>query len=273
MTIQKCRICNSEKLKVIKRLAHHKLIECKTCGIIFLDPFPESNKVKKQYEKDDLRNSQYYESNRPYDIISFAKRWKIIEDVIKKRPKKILDYGCSTGNFIEASKIRGYKVQGKELNKRSIEICKSKGFDVSSKISARDFDLIHAGDLIEHVTDPREFLTEVTDYLKPKGHLVISTPDFGNIFAHKIQIKPAEHLYYFTRKSMKRLLEEKGYKVVYIKGFSRKRSIKNLVYSSTSKIGGAGTLLKLFNGLKVHHLIDPIISNMNDDMLVIAKKN
>ena len=78
------------------------------------------------------------------------------------------------------------------------------------------FDVVVMFEVIEHLFDPRLVLEQVQRLLRPGGTLVLSTPNFnalsrfalGNSWA---VLSPAEHLYYFTRDSLRALLQAAGF--------------------------------------------------------------
>ena len=77
------------------------------------------------------------------------------------------------------------------------------------------FDVISAYDVIEHVPDLNRFVAELARILAPGGVIDIGTPDLGHWrvprrLAEWQELKPSEHLYYFTRRTLGRLLARHG---------------------------------------------------------------
>jgi SAM-dependent methyltransferase len=69
--------------------------------------------------------------------------------------------------------------------------------------------------VIEHVRDPADFLQRVRRVLKPGGVIFIATPSTDSWSArllgrHWMEYKP-EHLFYFDRNSVRRLLQNAGF--------------------------------------------------------------
>ena len=74
------------------------------------------------------------------------------------------------------------------------------------------FDVIFAGDLIEHLSNPGLFLASCKRHLKPSGRLILTTPNTFNLFniAEKLT-KPEptvnrDHTCYFNSNTMRTLL-------------------------------------------------------------------
>lgn len=112
------------------------------------------------------------------------------------------------------------------------------------------FDVIFAGDLIEHLVNPGLFLDNVKKNLKPGGRLIVTTPNTFNLFvmAGKLtrQEPPinADHTFYFNRRTIKTLFEKCGWEVdsfgfMYTLDYDIKESFKkkvlNIIYKVLSR--------------------------------------
>jgi 2-polyprenyl-3-methyl-5-hydroxy-6-metoxy-1,4-benzoquinol methylase len=101
----------------------------------------------------------------------------------------------------------------------------------------RKFDAVFAGDLIEHLTNPGLFLSNVKKHLNKEGRLIITTPNTFNLFliAGKIMrfeppINP-DHTFYFNTRTLEILLGKCGFEVeefgfVYTLDYDLKESFK-----------------------------------------------
>jgi hypothetical protein len=81
------------------------------------------------------------------------------------------------------------------------------------------------GDILEHLREPEKLLVKAREYLKPDGRIIISVPNIthwsvrlmiltGNFFYMERGILDRTHLRFFTRRSMKKLLEECGFETI-----------------------------------------------------------
>ncbi len=112
-------------------------------------------------------------------------------------------------------------------------------------------DIIFAGDLIEHLSNPGLFLGSSSKHLKPNGKLIITTPNCFSLFnlAEKLtKTEPTvnkDHTCYFNLKTLTQLLNKNGWQVESV-GYiytldvlykeSWKKKLLNLIYNLVSHI-------------------------------------
>jgi 2-polyprenyl-3-methyl-5-hydroxy-6-metoxy-1,4-benzoquinol methylase len=174
---------------------------------------------------------------------------------IPSNAKRMLEVGCSTGNF--ASIVKSYmdiEVWGIEIDALSAEIAKTK----MSKVIVNDvktalkelpdeyFDCIVFNDVLEHLVDPWDILNEIKKHLSKEGVIVASIPnflEFNNIYKiirtadweyQEYGILDNTHLRFFTKKSIIRMFEKCGYSILKIEGINpmatgRKWKLINLI--------------------------------------------
>lgn len=135
--------------------------------------------------------------DEPLDAPSLLKA-RQIADVLKEIPRraKVADLGCHTGRYMEVfAKVPGVEaVEGFDIADRALESVRAKGFKghiwnaEKDKCPVEDgrFDVIIAGDIIEHVIDTEFFLAEMKRILKPGGRIILTTP---NLFYWLSRIK------------------------------------------------------------------------------------
>jgi SAM-dependent methyltransferase len=102
---------------------------------------------------------------------------------------RVLDVGCSTGNFGEALKdLKGCTVVGVDISEADVEVAKTKlseayVLDISvpgAEKTLGRFDVVVFADVLEHLTDPRGTLAAVHALLNPGGSVVYSIPHMGH---------------------------------------------------------------------------------------------
>lgn len=138
------------------------------------------------------------------------------------RPSRVLDVGCSDGQFGALVRRQGHVVDGVDLVKHEgvgerldhfIEADVSRGLppDLGS------YDVIVAGDILEHVVNPHLLLSDLRAHLAPGGQILVSVPNFGHWYPRvKVatgrfdydQRGPLDHTHvrFFTRRTFERLV-------------------------------------------------------------------
>ncbi len=122
-----------------------------------------------------------------------------------------------------------------------------------SEVRTQKFDRVLLLDMLEHVREPEALLAKVRETLGPHGLLVVSTANIANVamrvtllfgkFEYGSRgILDRTHLRFFTRKTVRKALEDAGYEVVEQKMTVIPVELVPVV--SSSKI-----LVKIINGL------------------------
>lgn len=79
-----------------------------------------------------------------------------------------------------------------------------------------NFDVITMFDVVEHLYNPVDALKKICRLLKPGGVVYLLTPDCESVFAklmgkYWFEIKPKEHIYYFSKSTLRLLFEKSGF--------------------------------------------------------------
>jgi 2-polyprenyl-3-methyl-5-hydroxy-6-metoxy-1,4-benzoquinol methylase len=145
-------------------------------------------------------------------------------------PAKILDLGCSSGLLAERLQGMGHHVTGVDVHEFPEVAERMSAFytaDLSQGIPPEvgtGFDLILMADVLEHLGKPEDLLRQCRDLLTPEGSVMLCVPNIGHwyprtratlgVFDYDQRgILDATHLRFFTRRSIRRLVERSGYSV------------------------------------------------------------
>jgi glycosyltransferase involved in cell wall biosynthesis len=158
---------------------------------------------------------------------------RVLEMLATRTPGKVLDLGCSGGLLAERLLRAGFLVTGVDAE----EVDGVRG-RVSSFVLAdlnhgvpeeagSGFDLVLACDVLEHLRDPGSLLRDAGDHLVAGGTAIICVPNFSHwyprirstlgIFDYDQRgILDESHLRFFTKRSIRRLVEREGFSVEHL---------------------------------------------------------
>ncbi len=134
------------------------------------------------------------------------KNIKNIIDLLERKPNaKVLDIGCGDGHLTIkfAKKIGTKNITGVDGVKEKILIAKKRGiktatFNLEDKWPFQDnqFDVLVSNQVIEHILDLDNFISEARRILKLGGYFVVSTENLSswhNIFALSLGLQDFSH--------------------------------------------------------------------------------
>lgn len=219
-----CPGCGSSNRKCIMQRFGRCVVQCQDCELGYMDAFPVDPEDVYSHEGYNATQEVNYLTQVDYRKERFAKeRIGIIQRHVSKPDARILDVGCGTGWFLEVAIREGFAASGLELGKE-IAAATSKRLNIPVFTETLQnlegkFDVITLFDLLEHVTDPKAVLAAVRDHLNPGGIALIFCPNLDSVGLSILKdrsslVMPAEHLFYFTPKSLRGLIEKSQLEVV-----------------------------------------------------------
>ncbi len=146
----------------------------------------------------------------------------------------LLDIGCGSGMITKEVAALGYAVKGIDFSATAVEKARSVGVDaevvdLDDGIPGPDgtYDVVLAGDIIEHVFDPISVIKEASRVVKPGGHLLVTIPNdvsvmvrlktlFGISYQEVMYRRSGiyKHHTFFTLGLIKYMLRMSGFQVI-----------------------------------------------------------
>ena len=166
------------------------------------------------------RYADHHRSSRDPDFVYAAERIALFRDAVGGPGRRVLDLGCRYG-ALTRHYVAGNDVVGVDVDREALAEAAKLGIetvwaDVEQPLDFGDesFDVVVAGELLEHVRDPHRLVDEVLRVLRPGGTFVGSVP---NAFRLKNRLRflagrPVEsdptHLHLFSPAQIRSLLRE-----------------------------------------------------------------
>lgn len=239
-----CNFCGSKKKIFLYTADGVDYVRCGKCGLVYQNPMPDKAALLARYD------NQYYEYEIENEVQFFALMKLALGDVgfniIAEglpREKSFLDVGCATGMLLEyLSKTGEWETEGVEVCEQAVRHGRERrglkifnGVLEEAGFKDESFHVVHASHVIEHVTDPKLFVTEMYRICKPGGYCILTTPNIAGmqsrIFREKWRSAIADHLYLFSKKNLVKYMESTGFTVTKLKtwgGIPRGMAGKNV---------------------------------------------
>jgi SAM-dependent methyltransferase len=151
-------------------------VECLSCRSLYCDPMPDAETLARMYGPD------YAASFHEDPAIEDPKEAPRVVRWLEQHPEAgtFLDYGCGSGLLLTEAAQRGWRAIGVELDAGVAEaVAQRTGAMVVSRpaeLPAGVADVVHLGDVIEHLTEMDRVLPEVLRLIKPGGLLLAQGP-------------------------------------------------------------------------------------------------
>ena len=151
--------------------------------------------------------------------------------------QRILDLGCGEGQFAAELQRAGAEVLAVDVAQEPLRRARAAHPELELSLIACEgewelpdasFDVVWAGEVIEHVADTAGWLSEVRRVLRPGGTLLLSTPAHPLLRRLALALAPGawerdldprgEHLRFYTRRSLEALLADFRFERVRVRG-------------------------------------------------------
>jgi 2-polyprenyl-3-methyl-5-hydroxy-6-metoxy-1,4-benzoquinol methylase len=172
-------------------------------------------------------------------------------------PARVLDVGCGEGRFAAELARRGFPVVGVDVAEEPLRRARAREPALEVRIVPAEgqwpladasFDVVWAGETIEHVADTVGWLSEVHRVLRPGGRLLLSTPAHGRLRMLALALSGtrfdrhfdprADHLRFYSRRTLARLLADLGFREIEVRGAGGIPLAPRLLLASAVRAGG-----------------------------------
>jgi SAM-dependent methyltransferase len=251
-------------------------VRCPGCTLVFQHPQPDLGLLDAYYHDPEFTEA-LFGPLRDFTLKRAREKLRLLGRAGLLRPGlRVLDVGCSSGAWLEVAQEEGMEATGVEIGEATAAAARARGLDVrtgtleqayAGGLSERRFDLITFWDVLEHLPDPRNELELASSLLEADGVVAASLPNIGGWYprvtyrliarrtrTHVWEHPELPHLYDFSPKTARALLDRCGYRPLVVKTSSTPFAFYRGTSLSWDRLGrsASGRLLRLaFEGLRV----------------------
>lgn len=217
-------------------------------------------------------NDQRQESFEDYAVPDPIRIDKVINFIRKffssVKGLNVLDCGISKGGVSDRLSKEGAHCHGVDVNSRELKEVKTIQADLNMGIPdfGLKFDVIFAGEIIEHLYDDSKFIRECYSKLKPDGILIVTVPNLVSFFNRMLMLFGAMpltayaaasfHYHVYNRSKLKELIRKEGFEIL-------KATSSYLPLNPLSKIPGIG---------KIFGFLGDIFPSLGNQLIAFARK-
>jgi 2-polyprenyl-3-methyl-5-hydroxy-6-metoxy-1,4-benzoquinol methylase len=263
----KCSFCSSNDIQIIDKdyskfftvTSDNQILEnfieslyqCTSCTLvqkkINSTYLTRLNNIYSKYNRETLNNDEiiiYSENNNHDKIISQSRSELLVSSLHQKikvsKNAKILDFGCGGGALLsEFRKIsQNYQLFGidyEENNKYFKNYIDQEIYYLGNDIDKCHikFDIVIMSHVLEHLTEPMNFLQSIKKNMNENSILNIRVP---NIINNIIDLIVSDHVFHFSVESLQYNLINAGYEIIGFDDYSRKNEISALVKLNSNNL-------------------------------------
>ena len=224
-------ICST--LQKVKR----NWVVCKQCGFVYRNPVLDNVELKRLYECYEQDVFTKIDQDDYFDRIvtlphNLSENWGKVNWLVNslthlnknEKISRVLDIGCGGGTLLYTLRKRMFfkEICGVELNSAYANLA-TRRLKVNirnepylSGLFKDSFDLLICTKVLEHISDPRPFLKEMSHDLNCDGLLFLEVPDLSDMFILPLDNERffIPHIYFFSINTLSELLIEAGFSIL-----------------------------------------------------------
>ncbi len=145
---------------------------------------------------------------------------------------RVLDLGCGAGDLTAELARIGARPTGVEVAQAAIDRARARHPGLEFVLAPLDgalpsddgaFDVVWASEVIEHVADTARWLSEVRRVLRPRGRLLLTTPNHSRLRLlvggiERYSEPLGDHLHLYSARSLRQVLTEFDFSAIEIRG-------------------------------------------------------
>jgi SAM-dependent methyltransferase len=222
----RCLVCGGVRTTPILAQGVTTVLQCATCGLVFVHPLPGDGELRGLYldydvGEGDAAFAAQLASTRKARAPVFH---EILDELVARGAAgRWLDVGCSFGFLLSMARERGFEPCGVDLSVNAVRYARDRlglpvhhGTLFDARVPDGAFDVVTMVGVFEHIPNPRETLGEISRVLRRGGILVVQVPN-ANFNLLRGRIRPSwfyigTHLTNFPPRTLALTLDMAGFR-------------------------------------------------------------
>ncbi|CAN5919826.1 methyltransferase domain-containing protein [soil metagenome] len=249
-TVEACDLCGGRRFRTRKEWRDlllfgpeiWRLVACLDCGLHFINPRPSREAIGAFYPADYPAHAASPTQPKPWHVAVSSesaepgllrRTWLHFRQDLSwyRFPRwqgegRVLDVGCgSGGRYLDVLRGLGWTTHGVDPCQHAIAAAASKGHTAvvgmaeDQHFPDHSMDVVTMWHVLEHTHSPAQALEACFRMLRPGGQLSLCIPNYGSLQARVFgpywwSCDAPRHLFQFTRRTVRRYLEQAGFRVV-----------------------------------------------------------
>jgi SAM-dependent methyltransferase len=249
--LHECVACRAEKISYWRQKnfqytqsASHKefhIYRCESCGTGFLNRPPHVQWLQSIYQYSGQALTQAItledvlarEAEFPNCKVDAERMSHQANRFNNSGNGQALDIGSGFGFYTQALRKTGYRTVSINPGKYENEVFRNLNGDEPLAVMFENyqpsgqFGVVMMSQVLEHLLEPDQAISKVSDLLAPGGVLACAVPNYDSFLVKLLGTKDnaclwvPEHVNYFTGKGLKALVERNGFRVVKVEQITR----------------------------------------------------
>jgi len=224
--VQICDMCGANAGQPFAQKHDLQYLRCGECGFVYADVSRFDFAAFNEDIISDMRGEHVSKLASPSHLKSYRRLLKEFEPY--RQTGNFLEVGCATGSFLKMVKSAGWREFGVEPVAASAQYgIEQLGLNIhvgvlgSAALTPGAFDVVYSNAVLEHLSSPKEVISQVFDLLRPGGLFYADTVNLDSYTWRFLGPRwklfdPRMHLSLFTPATLRRYCQDAGFEVARI---------------------------------------------------------